>query len=77
MEDNSAHLHVIDLILFPIVLLHLIFQEFHPSPYECVIVSSVIFKPLFINMYDICTDTIQEILRMRNQNQNPLVAVIL
>lgn len=57
-KPGNIVLHMIDLILFPVILLHLILQEFHPRADETIIVTRVIFKAFLIDMDDVCAHTI-------------------
>lgn len=64
-----------DLVLFPVVLLHLVLEQFHACAHERLIVARVVLEPALGHVYDVCTHAVQEVLRMRDQHQDAFVAV--
>lgn len=51
-EASDVVLHVRDLILFPVILLHLVLQKFTAGLLEHVVISCVILEPLLLQMDD-------------------------
>lgn len=64
-----------DLILLPIVLLHLVLEQLHACAHERLVVARVVLEPALGHVDDVCTHAVQEILRVRDQHQNAFVAV--
>ena len=40
-KQLTTNLHVSDLVLFPLILLHLVLVQLHPGPHEDVVVAAV------------------------------------
>lgn len=68
-EPGDVVLHVIDLVLFPVVLLHLVLQELHSRADETVVVTRVVFKAFLIDVDDVCAYSIQEILMIKKEKK--------
>lgn len=65
-----------DLVLLPVVLLHLVLQQFHPSPDEGFIIARIVLEPALAHMNDVSAYAVQEVLRVRYQHEDTFVAGI-
>ena len=62
-----------DLILLPVVLLRLILKQLHPCLNKRVVVAPVVFKLSTLEMDDVCADSVHEIPRVRDDDEDPFV----
>ena len=58
-------LHVCDLLLFPVILLHLRLHLLPPGLHELVVVSSIDLQLSQIHVHDLCAHAVQEVLEFR------------
>lgn len=63
LSSKTTDLHMSNLVLFPLVLLHLVFQQFHTSADKRVVVTTIVLQLPLIHVYHICAHTIKEILK--------------
>lgn len=63
-----------NLVLLPVVLLHLVLEQFHARAHESFVVSSEVLKPPFAHVNNVRAHTIQEVLRVRYQHQDAFIA---
>lgn len=73
--NSNSDLHMRDLVLLPIVLLHLVLEQLHARAHERFVVAREVLESAFGHMHDVCADAIQEVLRVRDQHQDAFVAV--
>lgn len=52
-----------NLVLLPLILLHLILQLFNPCSYKGIVITTIVLQLLFLHVDNICANTIQEILK--------------
>lgn len=74
MHRYSPHLHVRDLVLLPVVLLHLVLEQLHARPDERLVVTRVVLEAALAHVDDVRAHTVQEVLRVRDQDQDAFVA---
>lgn len=72
---SSTDLHVRDLVLLPVVLLHLVLEQLHARAHERLVVAGVVLEPPLAHVHYVCAHAVQEILRVRYQHQDAFVAV--
>ena len=59
-----------DLVLLPVILLHLGLHQFQPCLHEHVVVAAVSLQYLFLHVHNIVTDTVQKVLAVGDEQQD-------
>lgn len=73
-STGKTYLHVRDLVLLPVVLLHLVLEQLHARPDECLVVTGVVLEAALAHVDDVRAHAVQEVLRVRDQDQDAFVA---
>lgn len=63
-----------DLVLFPVILLHLVLEQFHARANEGLVVARVVLEPTLAHVDDVRAHAVQEVLRVRYQDEDAFVA---
>lgn len=74
MVITKSNLHMRDLVLLPVVLLHLVLEQLHARAHERLVVTRVVLEPALAHVHDVGAHSVQEVLRVRYQDQDALVA---
>lgn len=72
-QDSEAYLHVSNLVLLPLVLLHLVFQQLKARPHKGIIITTIVLQFFLVHVDHIGTHAIEEVLRCRQGNRKLLV----
>lgn len=62
-QDTKVYLHVSNLVLLPLILLHLVLQKLKACPHKGIIITTVVLKFFLVHVDHVGTHAIEEVLR--------------